>query len=68
MKKTTMALAALAVAVLALSVLGTEANATGRGGSNSQHQLCFWYKQKAMSTGEEYWWARWRACIRNHEI
>jgi hypothetical protein len=25
---------------------------------------CHWYRQKAMSTGSEYWWDRWRRCVR----
>jgi hypothetical protein len=65
-----MAASAVALGALALSALQSEGQATGRGGGagQSQHQLCFWYKQRAMSTGDEHWWYRWRRCIRNHEI
>ncbi len=63
MKMILMAVSAAALGVLALQ---SEAQATGRGG-HGQHQFCHWYKQKAMSTGDEYWWERWRRCIRYNE-
>lgn len=70
MKKTFLAVSALALGAFALAALQSDAQATGRGGGGgqSQHQFCHWYKQKAMSTADEYWWHRWRRCMRNHEI
>ena len=69
MTKTMTAVAAMALCAMALTALQSEASATGRGGGGlSQHQFCHWYRQKAMSTGDEHWWSRWRRCIRNHEI
>lgn len=63
MSKTHLAACAIAAAFLALAFSPQPAHATG-GGGNSQIQFCYWYKQQAMNTGDEYWWRRWRTCIR----
>lgn len=69
MKMTLMAASAVALGALALASLQSEAEATGRGGGGQSLQsMCFWYKQKAMSTGDESWWERWRRCIRYNEF
>jgi hypothetical protein len=53
---------AAAAAMLVLTSFGAanEASARNYGGN---HAFCQWYKQKAMNTGDEYWWARWRRCM-----
>jgi hypothetical protein len=37
------------------------------GDFGGNHAYCQWYKQKAMNTGDEYWWARWRRCLRGYD-
>ena len=50
-------------AMLAVAALGTasEANAADKTGN---HAYCQWFKQLAMNTGDDYWWDRWRRCMR----
>jgi hypothetical protein len=59
---------ALAVAgvLFAATVLPAVSSARegGGGGGLARAAHCKEYKQKAMSTGEEYWWRRWRHCLK----
>lgn len=48
------------IALTSLHVAGN-ANAGDWGGNAA---YCQWYKQQAMNTGDEYWWDRWRRCMR----
>ena len=52
-------------ALLALTALESvdEARANDKSGNAA---YCHWYKQLAMNTGDEQWWARWRRCIRGN--
>lgn len=52
-----------AAALFAQLVLGAANDASARDYSGNG-AYCLWYKQKAMSTRDEYWWARWRQCMR----
>jgi len=53
-----------AAALLALTVLypAREAGAEAEAGGNAMY--CHWYRQQARNTGDEYWWDRWRRCMR----
>jgi hypothetical protein len=53
--------AAAALLALAAFESGNEAMAGVRSGNAA---YCQWYKQQAMKTGDEYWWNRWRRCMR----
>ena len=56
-------LVAAAALFAAVTFIGAgEANAHGGFGGGSPY--CHWYKQQAMNTGDDYWWGRWRRCIR----
>jgi hypothetical protein len=61
--KSTLAAAAALFALTAFDGAAEAREASGFG-SNPQMAYCHWYKQKAMNTGDEYWWWRWRQCIR----
>lgn len=50
-------------AILALTALEPVGEA-GAGDKNGNAAYCHWYRQLAMNTGEERWWAKWRRCIR----
>ena len=51
-----------AMLVFAAASFSAIANA-GPAGASSAYQFCHYYKQKAMWTGDQYWWARWRHCL-----
>lgn len=53
-----------AAALFALTTLDGASEASARNGFGGSSPYCHWYRQKAMNTGEEYWWGRWRQCIR----
>ena len=57
----------VAAALLALTVFESRSNVSVAGDYGGNHAYCLWYKQKAMSTGDEYWWARWRRCLRGYD-
>ena len=59
-------IAGLALALSTFALVMSETPAMARGSFGSPHQWCHWYKQKAMSTGQEIWWVRWRKCIRGN--
>jgi hypothetical protein len=56
-----------AAALLALTVFDAGKSASTAGDFGGNHAYCQWYKQKAMNTGDEYWWARWRRCLRGYD-
>ena len=54
---------AAASALLALSALYTANEASAFFG-DSNAAYCGWFRQQARNTGDEYWWDRWRRCMR----
>lgn len=52
---------AVASAIITGIAIASEARA---GGDRSQHDYCHYLKQKAMWTGDDFWWSEWRRCIR----
>jgi hypothetical protein len=52
----------VATAVPTVSVAGNHGG--GGAGSIARQAYCQEYKQRAEATGEEYWWSRWRQCMR----
>jgi hypothetical protein len=56
---------ATAAAMIALSMFeATEARAVDFGGNGA---YCHWYMQQAWNSGDEYWWDRWRRCLRGDD-
>jgi hypothetical protein len=55
---------AVAAALLAATALPAVSAANGHGGGIARQAYCQEYRQRAESTGEEYWWSRWRQCMR----
>jgi hypothetical protein len=53
-----------AAATLALSAASDAANVAVAGYDSGNAAYCHWFKQKAMQTRDEYWWDRWRRCMR----
>lgn len=55
----------VAAALFAAMVLPTVSVASnhGGGGGISRVAHCKHYRDRAWSTGEEYWWARYRQCL-----
>ena len=52
-----------AAALLALTVLYT-ADEAGAQFGDSNADYCHWFLQQHRNTGDEYWWDRWRQCMR----
>ncbi len=57
-------MAAALIAGISATVLHAPAQA--RGGSQHLAGTCQYYKQKAMFTGDERWWKRWRSCMKGN--
>ena len=57
----------LAAALFAVTTFDAGNEATARGGFGSYSAYCHWYKQLAMNTGDDYWWGRWRRCMRGND-
>lgn len=55
-------IATMAMATPHLSPSGSQALASA--GDNTQVQYCYYYKHKAMLTGDPYWWAMYRKCLK----
>ena len=55
-----------AAATLALSAASDSASQAVAGYESGNGAYCLWFKQKAMRTGDEYWWDRWRRCMRGN--
>lgn len=53
--------------LLALTAFAPRTSLGAASDYGGNHAYCLWYKQKAMSTGEEYWWTRWRLCLRGYD-
>jgi hypothetical protein len=62
MTRTALVLTALVLAATALQSLESEAG--GRGREQNDVAYCNWFRQQAMNTGDEYWWFRYRSCVR----
>ena len=63
MSRTALAIIALVLAASALQSVQSEA--AGRGGREQNDvAYCNWFRQQAMNTGDEYWWYRYRSCLR----
>jgi hypothetical protein len=60
---------AAAVALIALIALSTLDAASGAkaGDESTNAAYCHWYWQQAMKTRDEYWWDRWRRCLRGDD-
>ena len=55
-----------AAALLALSTASGAVKPAVAGYESGNGAYCHWFKQKAMRTGDEYWWDRWRRCMRGN--
>jgi len=53
-----------AAALLALTALYTANEATAGFEAGGNAAYCHWFRQQARNTGDEYWWDRWRRCMR----
>jgi hypothetical protein len=62
----TLGISALTLGAVALMLALSDTPAQAAGSAGSPHQFCHWFKQQAMNTGDEYWWWRWRRCIRGN--
>jgi hypothetical protein len=56
--------AALLVATALPAVSAAGDHGGGGGASLARQAYCQEYRQRALGTGEEYWWSRWRLCMR----
>ena len=57
------ALAVLAIVIAANTLQATHSNANA-GGRDNDAGYCYWFLKQAMNTGDEYWWYRYRSCMR----
>lgn len=57
---------AAAVALMALTTFDAATGARA-GDESTNAAYCHWYRQLAMNTGDEYWWDRWRRCLRGDD-
>ncbi len=58
--------AIIAIAIAANALLPTASQA-GAGNHNNEIDSCGWYRQQAMNTHDEYWWWRFRKCMRGND-
>jgi len=56
---------AAAVALIGLATFGAANEAKALDWSDAAY--CHWYLQQARKTGDEYWWDRWRRCLRGDD-
>jgi hypothetical protein len=56
---------AAAVALIGLATFGAASEAKADDWSDAAY--CHWYLQQARNTGDEYWWDRWRRCLRGDD-
>jgi hypothetical protein len=57
---------AAAVALIGLATFDAASEAKA-GDESSNAAYCHWYWQQARKTGDEYWWDRWRRCLRGDD-
>jgi hypothetical protein len=61
MLRTALAILAIIIAANALQATHSKANAGGR---YNEAGTCHWFLKQAMNTSDEYWWYRYRSCMR----
>ena len=61
MLRTALAIIAIVIAANALPSAQSPAHAGNR---QNDAGYCYWFMKQAMNTGDEYWWYRYRSCMR----